>query len=409
SSENGIHLDWSTNIHVIHNRCFNNGKGIWLYQSDENVVRDNICRDNLLAGIALWSSDSNTVTKNNSTGNGYSGIYLQFSSDNDVVTNVCNLNGFSGIFLYVSTGNSITGNTCNNNTVDGISLTEGSNGNTVNDNHCSYNINAGISVISANGNDISRNKVYVDINLSGVSYGFYLEYSDSNTLSGNFISSNSYGISMFYSSSNLVFHNCIRADLIEAEDWYSTYGNYWYHPVLLEGNSWFDYTGADLNGDGIGDTDIPWPGPGFDLYPLVIDSDGDGLSNCVERFIGTDPHNPDTDGDHFNDGDEWSLYHTDPLTPTSPQEAAEAINSRLQDLVNSKHLARNDAWPLKRKVDAAIALMNRGHWVGAAQKLSDFKKQVRAKISSGALSQEDGATLIAMAQGIIDAIQATQP
>lgn len=32
------------------------------------------------------------------------------------------------------------------------------------------------------------------------------------------------------------------------------------------------------------------------------DSDGDGLSDVVERIIGTDPHNPDTDGDGIPDG-----------------------------------------------------------------------------------------------------------
>ena len=43
------------------------------------------------------------------------------------------------------------------------------------------------------------------------------------------------------------------------------------------------------------------------------DPDNDGLTNKEERELGTDPHNPDSDGDGLNDGDEIHKYHTDPL------------------------------------------------------------------------------------------------
>jgi hypothetical protein len=56
-------------------------------------------------------------------------------------------------------------------------------------------------------------------------------------------------------------------------------------------------------------------------YPVVIvvDSDEDGLSDDMEREIGTDPNNKDTDGDGYTDGDEIkkgyspiiSAYNTD--------------------------------------------------------------------------------------------------
>ncbi len=43
------------------------------------------------------------------------------------------------------------------------------------------------------------------------------------------------------------------------------------------------------------------------------DDDNDGLTNAEERRYGTDPKNPDTDGDGLKDGEEVKRYHTNPL------------------------------------------------------------------------------------------------
>ncbi len=45
------------------------------------------------------------------------------------------------------------------------------------------------------------------------------------------------------------------------------------------------------------------------------DDDNDGLTNAEERRYGTDPNNPDTDGDGLTDGEEVKRYHTNPLNP----------------------------------------------------------------------------------------------
>ncbi len=47
------------------------------------------------------------------------------------------------------------------------------------------------------------------------------------------------------------------------------------------------------------------------LY-LLTDSDADGLTDAQEITLGTDPHNPDTDGDGLSDGFEVNSSHTDP-------------------------------------------------------------------------------------------------
>ena len=47
----------------------------------------------------------------------------------------------------------------------------------------------------------------------------------------------------------------------------------------------------------------------------ALDFDGDGLTNLEEYQNGTDPHNPDTDGDGVSDGEEVHVRHTDPTKP----------------------------------------------------------------------------------------------
>jgi hypothetical protein len=42
----------------------------------------------------------------------------------------------------------------------------------------------------------------------------------------------------------------------------------------------------------------------FLVLPSILDSDGDGLSDVAESFLGTDPYKSDTDGDGYSDKDE---------------------------------------------------------------------------------------------------------
>jgi outer membrane protein OmpA-like peptidoglycan-associated protein len=44
-----------------------------------------------------------------------------------------------------------------------------------------------------------------------------------------------------------------------------------------------------------------------------VDRDHDGLTDKMEKEIGTDPKNPDTDGDGLSDGAEYNTYKTSPL------------------------------------------------------------------------------------------------
>ena len=243
--------------------------------------------------------------------------------------NVCNSNVHYGFVIYMSDDNVITGNTCNGNELSGIILYI-SHENFVRDNMLSKNLAGGI----------------------------YLASSDSNTFSGNTLFQNGYGFYLTGSSSNEIYRNEIIENHIQAYEEDSIEMNFWYHQTLLIGNIWSDYIGVDFDLDGIGDTDIPWPGPGFDPYPLVVDDfDRDGLSASAEAIIGTNPREADTDWDSFNDGDEWRLYFTDPTVYNEPQEVTEAVVAAVRKLVDSGDLSGNAAKPLIKKLDDAIGII----------------------------------------------------
>jgi len=96
--------------------------------------------------------------------------------------------------------------------------------------------------------------------------------------------------------------------------------------VLIYGTDPLD---PDTDGDGTDDGEEVDAGtdPTDETdYPYSQDSDNDGLVDDVETGTGvynspvdtgTDPQNPDTDGDTFTDGDEVLIYGTDPCDPAS--------------------------------------------------------------------------------------------
>ena len=93
--------------------------------------------------------------------------------------------------------------------------------------------------------------------------------------------------------------------------------------LVLNGRGTFRYTTTDYlddlspaedpKADGMNDFFVTFAA-GFSYYFLgETDSDHDGLTNEREVELGTDPHNPDTDGDGLKDGEEVLTYYTNPL------------------------------------------------------------------------------------------------
>lgn len=95
--------------------------------------------------------------------------------------------------------------------------------------------------------------------------------------------------------------------------------------VALDINTGFTYMLHDDETNNVkwGDLDDAQlhAGLGFTFGGAVdADDDKDGLLNSKEELIGTNPNNPDTDGDGLIDGEEVNKYYTNPLNKDSDND-----------------------------------------------------------------------------------------
>lgn len=231
--------------------CWQNGKGIFLINTNHNNIIANNEIANMPVGIEIWDSNNDTI-KNNKLYHNDIGIKFSESSDNPIIFNDIFENNH-GIYLDASHNNYIYSNNINSNTLHGI-LFELSNNNSINKNLISYTIDYP----------------------TGNHFGLYLENSSSNTISRNIIEHNTVGTYLDeYSDENTIYNNDFYNSFQSKRNANDDCGNYWDNGT--EGNYWDDYTGTDGNGDGIGDTPYNIEEEIYDNYPLISESSWNAL------------------------------------------------------------------------------------------------------------------------------------
>ena len=265
---------------IRNTRIIDNAVGVVISDVDDNTFEDNVFINNQMYGIDVIYS-SNTIIKDNQISESAYGVEISDTLNSQVVNNTISDTSYS-IYAPYSNNANISANTLASNSW-GIYLTY-SNSNIIGYNNLLEGT-VGIQVMHSEGNSILNNTV------SGSSYGIYLGYCGANTVSGNTASLNDWGFELYNSAGSTIIENLIRENawgawVAEDSDGNSIYhnnfidnikgafsdpltcSNTWRTPTTpYQGNYWSNYKGEDTNGDGIGDTYLPWEG--VDWYPLM--------------------------------------------------------------------------------------------------------------------------------------------
>ena len=106
----GIEVYLSNNCKLEYCNSSNNYKGIFIKESDNNIVSNNTCLNNT-DGIYLRDSNLNTVDNNTANMNSQWGIIPRASHSNTLNNNTIGSNGYGAIYLIYTTNNILSNNT----------------------------------------------------------------------------------------------------------------------------------------------------------------------------------------------------------------------------------------------------------------------------------------------------------
>jgi len=244
----GIRLYQSNGNIISDNLISNTFTGINILYSSDNVISSNIMYSNWLGGIRLSGSTNNTISENTiSSGTfahalSYTGIDLVDSNNNVVSSNTIVSefddfydNSYSGLYLWDSSDNTIIDNTLVKCGFQWYGLYQNIlEGNTINGKPLVYLLGESDKVIDYAGQiiliqcdsitientEISNTQIAIELlethnciitgnTLTNNWRGVCLEYSDNNIISENMFSNNRYSVNLREESSHIVVSNNI--------------------------------------------------------------------------------------------------------------------------------------------------------------------------------------------------------
>jgi parallel beta-helix repeat protein len=266
ANNNNINRDWAlieihnVDLHFQVANCLLTGgpNGIFFYNVSNGQLLNNTVTNNHNLGIYLEASYNNILANNAVTNNDGNGIelynsYYNISYNNIFANNTVVNNTNSGIFLWSSLNNTLANNTVVNNRNNGVEFLWCYN-NTFTNNTVANTSYDGISLYSSN-NNILNNNIIANNSNNGIFLFGYL-FCDNNVISDNLFANNrEYGIFLSsWTQNNTVSWNSFINNNIEGTS-QARDSNLGFSVSGLSNifsyNYWDDWTGSDVNGDGI--------------------------------------------------------------------------------------------------------------------------------------------------------------
>ena len=315
----GINVSNSSSNNIFsENNIANNGYGIyfndeyWLCFFDNNTITQNQVSNNSNVGIFFfgaysWGWSSGNVISGNIMANNTLGIKMMWGENNTVSgnqiaaigdavslvsnhnsaifeNNITSING-NGVILGADWAYHYTSDCTYTNVSRNRIAVE--NGNGVAISGCEYNTVSGNNITVAKGSGVylypylandypfsevvpSSYNLISENNVTGNCYpggGIFLSSSFYNNISRNYVCADNYNIYLYNSDNNSIFHNRFVGRGLQVYSFNSA--NVWDNGYPSGGNYWSDYTGTDVDGDGIGDGPYVIDADNQDRYPLM--------------------------------------------------------------------------------------------------------------------------------------------
>jgi parallel beta-helix repeat protein len=343
--ENGMDLYEVTAGLITGNDCsYNTGWGIHLNASTDNTIDDNVMDHCIRIGLGdsagmllVNASHANTITNNSFTygGDGFfigneggcpsndnllqgndgsfagaNAFEATFSAGNQFIDNLANGSNYGFWLGYSHSGNVIRGNQIRANNVAGIEIEHGQ-GNVIEGNEIIFNGGKGI-VLRTDGQahfpdwqfpclDLPNQELSADYlikdNIIQANFGIALELTNTtdSTIVNNLIDGNGGGTAQVTGANNIWAVDPTPGTNIVGGD-------------TLGGNYFDNYAGSDTDGDGLGDTDLPYTNDGQidapgDTHPLIGDPDTPVIDNPLAHCYGAWQdlgRNTRENGSHFD-------------------------------------------------------------------------------------------------------------
>ncbi|MBS7632983.1 right-handed parallel beta-helix repeat-containing protein [Candidatus Bathyarchaeota archaeon] len=257
--------------------------------------------------LALVNCFNATVTNLTLTSNGH-GLLLAYTNNSRITDNNM-INNYDGILLHASSGNTLSRNNVEFSHYYGIYLDGNSSDNLIFRSNVTNN-KYGIEL------DVVSNNIVRGNNINGNEYGIYLWKSSNSSVHENTFVNNEYGVwieSELSFPNNRFYHNNFVDNYQHANIYvtgsYISGHNFW--DDGFEGNYWSNYTGFDLDHDGIGDTEHVIGANNTDNYPLM------GMFDSFDTSLGYNVNvisNSSVEDFHYFESNNTIVMHMSSMT-----------------------------------------------------------------------------------------------